>query len=192
MEKPNVKETLVTEGLRLMLAASYEAVGIQDVVKAAGVPKGSFYYYFSSKEAFGEAVIDEYTRHASEDYERVVGSAEGDSGAKARAYFEHLAAGYRKNNFSKGCLYGNLALEMADRSERLRARVNEGLIGWERSLGQLFRSDASVAARTNPDDLAKHLIQSWEGALIRMRAERSDRPLELFFRFSFAPQFLST
>jgi len=192
MEEPSTKETLVSEGLQLMLTAGYEAVGIQDVVKAAGVPKGSFYYYFSSKEEFAEAVIDEYTRRASEERERVMESVEGDSVAKVRAYFEHLADGYRKNKFAQGCLYGNLALEMADRSERLRLRVNAGLIGWEKSLARLFRSDASAAARTRPNDFAKHLIQSWEGALIRMRAERSDRPLELFFRFSFDPHFLST
>lgn len=177
----------MTEGLRLMLAGSYENVGVKDIVEAAGVPKGSFYYYFESKEAFGDAVVERYARLAERERDWVLATAEGTAPAKVRAYFQHLAASYRRRKFAEGCLFGNLAVEMADRSERLRARIHSGLSGWETALAHILASDGSLPPRASPEDVARHLVQSWEGALVRMRVEKTDRPLDLFFRFAFDP-----
>ena len=58
--KTTTKAALVDAGTRLILEQGYHQTGIQDVLQAAGVPKGSFYYYFPSKEAFGQAVIAQF------------------------------------------------------------------------------------------------------------------------------------
>lgn len=176
---------MVAEGLRLLLAGSYDKVGVKDIVDSASVPKGSFYYYFESKEAFGEAVVDRYAQLAEEEREQVLGRAEGGPVARVRAYFEHLAAGYRNRQFVEGCLFGNLALEMSDQSDRLRTRVDAGLRNWEAALARLLEGADSLPSGATGEEIARHLVQSWEGALVRMRSEKSERPLELFFRFAF-------
>ena len=58
--KATTKAVLVDAETRLILEQGYHQTGIQDVLQAAGVPKGSFYYYFPSKEAFGQAVIAQF------------------------------------------------------------------------------------------------------------------------------------
>ena len=62
MKKPaqETRQHILDVAKALMTQKGYTAVGLAEVVAAAGVPKGSFYYYFKSKEEFGQALLQEY------------------------------------------------------------------------------------------------------------------------------------
>jgi TetR/AcrR family transcriptional regulator, transcriptional repressor for nem operon len=60
METKSTREQLIDAGLRLIHQNGYIATGLKEILDAAGVPKGSFYHHFSSKEEFAKAVLEKY------------------------------------------------------------------------------------------------------------------------------------
>ncbi|PSM44944.1 TetR family transcriptional regulator [Streptomyces dioscori] len=106
----------------------YSALGVAEICKAAGVPKGSFYYFFDSKEALALAVIDEHWTGQRSTWERVL-SADTGPLDRLRRLFEETEAGQLAGQEScgsvAGCLFGNLTLEMSNQTESVRARLQE-------------------------------------------------------------------
>jgi TetR/AcrR family transcriptional repressor of nem operon len=178
-----VRDTIIQAGLNTIYADGYAATGIQRIVEAAAVPKGSFYTYFPSKEAFGTDVIDAYFERARARLERCLGNTELTPPARLEAYFDALIATFRDTGFLRGCLLGNFSAEAADHSAAIRARLVQHFRTWS----HLFEACIAEGQRHGqiPDRLpaavlADFMLNSWEGALLRMRAERSDAPLIAF------------
>lgn len=169
-------------------AGGYTATGIKDIVDAAGVPKGSFYNYFEDKEAFGAEVIDAYFSRGLPGLQELLGNPDVPPLERLRTYFETRVHGIRSSGYAKGCMLGNLSLEMADHSTAMRER----LAGHFRTWSALFETCIAQAQETGairnrlpPALLAQFLLNSWEGALLRMRVEKSDAPLNDFIEVVF-------
>ncbi len=181
MAKDDVREQLVEVGLRTLLAGGYNHTGVQDLVAAADVPKGSFYYYFGSKEDFACAVIDRYADRAT--VSAILDDRTRPPLERLRRYFEVLVPLYEERGFAQGCLLGNLSLEMADGSEAMRERLASGFARWQAMFAAVFREAADrgeLPVRSDPDALAAFCLDGWEGALLRMKAEKSAAPLRIF------------
>jgi len=186
MARDDVRAHLGEVGLQTFLAGGYNHTGVKDVVAAADVPKGSFYYYFGSKEDFACAVIDRYA-------DGTVASAILDDRTRPplerlRRYFEVLVPLYEGRGLAEGCLLGNLSLEMADQSAAMRARLAAGFARWQATLAAVFREAAArdeLPPGADPDALAAFCLDGWEGALLRMKAEKSAAPLRLFIAMVF-------
>lgn len=186
MAKGDVRDHLVEVGLQTFRAGGYNHTGVKDLVAAADVPKGSFYYYFDSKEDFACAVIDRYA-------DGTAGSAVLDDRthpplARLRRYFEMLASLYEGCELAEGCLFGNLSLEMADQSAAIQARLSAGFARWQATLAAVFYEAAGhgdLPPGTDPDALAAFCLDGWQGALVRMKAEKSAAPLHLFVAMVF-------
>jgi TetR/AcrR family transcriptional repressor of nem operon len=172
----NSRADLLEQGTQLMLRSGYAGTGLVELLQAAGVPKGSFYNHFESKEAFGiELVQRYYARH-----DRILASllAETDRSPleRVRSYFERLLQrAVDASPQARGCLLGMLALEMAGSSEPLRATVSDAFGRWQARLAELLRQAqvaGEVAPEQDPQPLAAMLIGGWEGALMRARASR--------------------
>ncbi|MGH8274025.1 MAG: TetR family transcriptional regulator C-terminal domain-containing protein [Gammaproteobacteria bacterium] len=188
MNVATAKERLLETGLELIHERGYHATGIQDILATAEVPRGSFYHYFPGKEAFCLAVID---RYAERGYHRLDSclSAQGYSPLqRARRFFDETRALYAAGECRRGCLLGNLGQELADVSEVCRRRVNRHLESWTVRLAQCLREaqDAGeLAGDIDANDYAAVLLNSWEGALLRMKLVRSVEPLDAFTRLYF-------
>lgn len=182
------REQLIEVGLKQIHAAGYGATGVNEILALADVPKGSFYHHFPSKEAFAEAVLQRYGEGETHRWETMLGDQNHGPLQRLRLYFEDLIATYGQSGPICGCLMGNLTLETADHSDRLQATLKSGFSDWEDAvaevLGEAVAKD-ELDSSANPRELASFIVNNWEGALLRSKAERSDRALELFMSFTF-------
>src|SRR5213594_3654247 len=142
--KATTKAALVDAGLHIMLEKGYHHTGIQDVLQAAGVPKGSFYYYFPSKEAFGLEVIAQFAAAYLARLEQYLGDTTASPLTRLRRHYEELLARFERRGCRGGCLIGNLSQELADQHPRLRAQLDAVLTSWRARYAQLFREAQAV------------------------------------------------
>jgi TetR/AcrR family transcriptional repressor of nem operon len=174
---------VIDVGLQAVLTGGLNATGVKDVAEAAGVPKGSFYYYFSSKEAFAEAVVDRYARAGADQRAALLADTGAPPLARLRRAFEAYLPVFEATGYTGGCLLGNVSVEAADHSEALRERVRTAFGAWQASLRAVLaeaETGGELPDGLGADAMAAFLVNAWEGALVRMRAERSAEPLRLF------------
>jgi TetR/AcrR family transcriptional repressor of nem operon len=178
---PDVRRRLLDAGLDLVHTRGFAASGVKDITDAAGVPKGSFYAYFPSKEAFSAAILEHYW---SDIETRLVPILDGNGLALKRItrFFHALADEHESRDFLLGCLIGNLSLELGGSSEPARAELLRILDRWNEALTACVRSgqDGSDGIRVDLDaaELAELLVEAWEGAALRGKVTRSRAPYD--------------
>ncbi|MFJ9627242.1 TetR/AcrR family transcriptional regulator [Streptomyces sp. NPDC101175] len=124
-------EKILAAGRSLFEARGYSALGVAEICRTAGVPKGSFYYFYESKEALALAVVDEHWAEQRREWTRVLSAAGGDAEPleRLRRLCEETEARLRVGQQGRGsvlgCLFGNLSLEMSHRTDAVRARLQE-------------------------------------------------------------------
>jgi TetR/AcrR family transcriptional regulator, transcriptional repressor for nem operon len=180
---PEVRHRLLAAGLDLVHARGFAASGVKDITDAAGVPKGSFYAYFPSKEAFAAAILEHYW---SDIEMRLLPILDEDGLAQERItrFFHALADEHEAGDFLLGCLIGNLSLELAGSSEPARTELTRILDGWNDALTACVRSGQAdggdIGADLDAGELASLLIEAWEGAALRGKVTRSRTPYDRF------------
>ena len=181
--KPDTRANLVRVGLEMMYADGYTATGIQGITERAGVPKATFYNHFSSKEEFGAEIVDAYYGRNEARHRDVFSNLDMPPLERLEGFFAERIAAYQSADFKRGCLLGNLSAEVADHSTLIRQSIAERLDGWsgffEACLAEA-QARGDIDARLAPAVLARFILNSWEGALLRMRAEHSDAALTEF------------
>ena len=186
--KAPTRAALVEAGLQIMLEKGYHHTGIQDVLQAAGVPKGSFYYYFPSKEAFALEVIAAFAAAYLERLEQSLGETTQSPLTRLRRHLEQTLARFARRGCRGGCLIGNLSQELADQSARFGAQLEAVLTSWRERYTRLFREAQAVGelrADLDPQHVADFYLNSFEGALLRAKVSKSPEPLRLFMTLMF-------
>lgn len=175
-------------GVKLIRNDSFKGVGINDVLREAGVPKGSFYHYFANKEAFGLDVARHYHADQMISAQSVLNDTDLDPFVCLRNFFDTAYEDYKKRGFGQGCLMCNLSSELAVENEAFHLLLQEQ---WN-ELSQLIskciaRSGQSFAGLEHLDatEAADWLLNAWSGALTRMKATRDGGPLRLFIKSIF-------
>ncbi|MFT4125589.1 MAG: TetR/AcrR family transcriptional regulator [Gordonia sp. (in: high G+C Gram-positive bacteria)] len=175
---------LLRTGVEILTEKGFSAVGIDEILGAAGVPKGSFYHYFGSKEAFGLALIDAYADYFAAKLDRWFGDDEIAAPLdRLCAFIADARAGMQRHGFRRGCLVGNLGQEMGVLPEAYRERLAAVLADWERRTAQCLRAarDAGeIAADADCAQLAEFFWIGWEGAVLRAKLDRSTDALDVF------------
>jgi TetR/AcrR family transcriptional repressor of nem operon len=182
------REHLIDVGLQLIHSTGYTASGVKQILDLANVPKGSFYHYFPSKEAFTQEVLSRYGTIETDRLEGFLSNRKLPPLKRLRKYFEALAAFYEQKNLTSGCLLGNLSLEIADHSPALQPVLSTAFDRWQQAIATTLREAVDrgdLPKSTKSDDLAAFLLSGWEGALVRMRADKSNKPLDNFIHFAF-------
>ena len=180
-----MREEIVEAALAQFHERGFNAAAVKDITDRAGVPKGSFYNHFESKEALAIVALQRYgegLRLAD------LANPEGEPVARIRASFEFLRDAVVASEFTRGCLFGNFGTEIIDHSESIRAAVQQGLGLWAELLGGAIadgQKAGNIRAELDPDQAARFLIGAWEGALIQARAEKSSVPFDIFFKLTF-------
>ncbi|MET0350881.1 MAG: TetR family transcriptional regulator C-terminal domain-containing protein [Rhizobacter sp.] len=177
----DIPERLLSAGLDLFLNQGYNATGIQQLTDHARVPKGSFYNHFASKEAFASAVVERYAELMRQSWERMMAGAPDEPMAAIRHVFAKMLRHHdRFAESPAGCLIGNFAAEIAVSSEACRQNLLTAQLAWRERLAGLIaagQAAGEIRADLDPIELSALTWSVWEGALLRMKVERSVQPL---------------
>lgn len=180
-DKTDIPQRLTQVGRELFSRQGYNATGIQAITDHAGVPKGSFYNHFESKEVFAVAIIGQYAEHLQRSWESMVAAAPAQPMAAIRYVFSQMVAYHERKELQAGCLVGNFAAEMALASDACRQGLLQAQLAWrERLAGMIESAQAAGEVRADlPAPVLSALAwDTWEGALLRMKLEKSTAPLQ--------------
>jgi TetR/AcrR family transcriptional regulator, transcriptional repressor for nem operon len=192
MPKPSNRDRILEAGLKVMYRKGYVGAGVRDIVAEASVPQGSFSNHFRSKEDFAREVLDLYFADLKQLVGEVLDDANRRPRERLRRYLDLITDRLVAAEFTLGCLIGDFSLEAAPQSEMLRTRLAEIFAEWRSPFAACIaegQGAGQIAATFAPVDLADFLLSSWEGAILRMKVERSAEPLERFKRIAFATMF---
>jgi TetR/AcrR family transcriptional repressor of nem operon len=184
----STRDHLIDVGLELMRKYGYGATGVQEILDAAGVPKGSFYHYFGSKEEFAAAVVERYVALEEVHCREVLENTRYVPLRRLRRYFEDLVRSAGQSAPIQGCLLGKLSLETAAASALLQGSLSSNFAGWQAAIASVVQEateKGDLPSSARPEALAGFLLNSWEGALLRSQADRSDKPLKDFLHYVF-------
>lgn len=181
------KQRLLDEGLALLLEQGYNHLGIHALLKEAGVPKGSFYHHFASKEDFAMQVIDEYMATVHDGLDACLGDDACSPLMRVRRFLELSKEKYREEGYF-GCLLGGLGQELSGVNERFRGKIEECLAEIASSFAVCFeaaKESGELSADADCRALADLLVDCWEGAALRSRLWRDPSPLDTVLDFYF-------
>lgn len=186
MARPNTRENIVQAGLKCLVERGFNAVGVQDITDAAGVPKGSFYNHFDSKEALGVEIVERYG--ANQTRREVLTDPKVSPLQRLRRHFDRISAIYIESHFTRNCILGGFSAELANQSETIRESLRRLYGQWSKDIETTIAEaqvKGEIASQTKASDLAAFLLDAYEGALLRARVERSRKPFDRFMNFAF-------
>jgi TetR/AcrR family transcriptional regulator, transcriptional repressor for nem operon len=183
-EKDEKKRELLASGSELMLCKGYHGTGVQQIVDAAGVPKGSFYNYFKSKEDFVVSAMEYRGRDAIRAFEQALAGGDLPPDQRIIGAFQRMIAAFEsKKDYTRGCFVGNMCQEMADANNAVAEKAEYLFRGYTAALAQCLRElqESDQNRRVlDADKLAEFIFNSWEGAVLRMKSSRNAQPLHAF------------
>jgi len=176
----DVRQHILDVARPLLLSKGFTAVGLAEVLAAARVPKGSFYHYFGSKEAFGEAVLEDYFGNYLVHTDTLL-AGPGTAAQRLLAFFNDWLDSQTGDEAQSRCLAVKLGAEVCDLSESMRTALERGTGGVIERLARCIedgRADGSVTPALEAHAIAAMLYQSWLGASLLAKIARDRAPLD--------------
>jgi TetR/AcrR family transcriptional regulator, transcriptional repressor for nem operon len=181
MPRPSTRDRILVAGRDVLHRHGFSASGVAEITAAAGVPKGSFYNHFPSKEAFACAVLDDYWEQGGPACALLSGSKPVPE--RVREHFKALDKLVAANAYAAGCMLGNFAIEASPLSDTLRKHVALHYAHWTSQLAACLDEGQKAGAISNAvpaETLAGFLIGAWHGAVQRAKVERNGRATTAF------------
>jgi TetR/AcrR family transcriptional repressor of nem operon len=186
--KPSHRETILKEGLRVVHQRGFANAGVREIVRAAGVPQGSFTNHFPSKEAFGLAVIDLYFAGSRRVIQDTLLNDALPPLQRLRQWLEANRANLGEEGMRNGCLFGNFTAEACAGSEAIRQKLvavfAEIQAGVAYCLNAAVRQ-GEVRPDLDADEIAAFIVTSMQGATLLSKAQRSAAPVDRLERILF-------
>ena len=182
MKKSNLdmRQHIIDVAKSLMTHKGYTAVGLMEVLTTAGVPKGSFYHYFRSKEEFGQALLEEYFQEYIGRVD-IVMAAQGTGAERLIGYLSYWAKTQAFDHPEEKCLVVKLGAEVCDLSEDMRSVLEEGTALIIQRITRCIEqgmADGSITSTQNAETLAESLYQLWLGASLLVKVRNTTAAFE--------------
>ncbi|PAZ10908.1 TetR family transcriptional regulator [Streptomyces sp. SA15] len=177
----DTRRIILDTAQRIMARKGYSAVGINEVLAEAGVPKGSFYHYFASKDAFGEAILKSYFADYLADMDGILAGSGQSAAERLMAYWQQWRETQSLEECQGKCLAVKLGAEVADLSESMRLALKEGTSAIVDRIERTITSgleDGSLSVDGEARDVAQALYDMWLGASVMAKIHRSLAPLD--------------
>lgn len=181
MSKPSVRDKLLESGLKTLHQQGFNGCSVQDITGTAGVPKGSFYNHFESKEALAMAALDVFWESGA-GRRAILSDPNLEPIERLRLHFSKLTAALARMDFEPGCMIGNFSAEMPS-NPSFQARLTEIYADWSREVEACIEEAKSLGqlkVELPSHVLAGFLVAAWEGAVLRSKAERDGAALKAF------------
>jgi len=185
LPRPSNRNDILAAGMKLFIERGFSACSVQDITDAAGVPKGSFYNHFKSKESLAAEIVTEYGKGTTD--RTILTNAQLPALTRLKKHFSALNEYFSRCN--DGCLVGKFMAEVSDDTPEIRDRLLRVLNLWQGQISAVIaegQKQGSIRSDLNAEDLAAFLIDSYEGAILRTRVEKSPRALKYFVKFVFS------
>lgn len=185
LARPNTRNAVLKAGMKLFTERGFSASGVQDITESAGVPKGSFYNHFKSKEALAADILTEYGKGTTD--RSILTNPAFPALTRLKKHFAALNEYFSRCN--DGCLVGKFMAEVSDYTPLIRERLLSVLNLWGEQLSSAIadgQEQGTIRKDLRADDLAAFLIDSYEGAILRMRVEKNPRALKSFVKIVFS------
>lgn len=186
--KRDARQAILDAGADLIHRQGFHNTGLADILAAAGVPKGSFYFYFKSKEDFGLALVEHHAQRMAGVSASLLDQGDDPPLVRMRSLFQTFREFQAEGGCVRGCPLGNLAQEMSDLSPAMRQALQTAMAAMSSRLAGLLaqaRDRGELKPGLDPERAAAFILDSWEGALLRMKVEKNPRPLLRFEEFLF-------
>jgi len=177
----DVREHILATGQRIMAGKGFSAVGLNEILKDAGVPKGSFYHYFGSKEAFGVAMLERYFDDYLADLDRTLSQSGLNMAQRLMNYWQIWQESQSFSDCQGKCLAVKLGAEVADLSDTMRVTLQSGTSGIISRLAQALETgmtEGSLVIDDKPRTVAESLYQLWLGASVMVKIVRHTGPFD--------------
>ena len=175
--------SLIFSGVSLLTQKGFEATGLDEVTKKAGLPKGSFYAYYDSKESFGLALIDAYDDFFAQMLDRSYLNESLTPLERINSFIMEARANMVQRNFDRGCLVGNLGQEITVLPTVYRKKLIDVLCKWQKKTEACLNQaqiDGEISPHINCEEKAKLFWIGWEGAILRAKLECRPDPIDIF------------
>ncbi len=177
----DTREHLLATGEEIILGKGYAAVGLSEILGTAGVPKGSFYHYFRSKEEFGVEMLKRYFDNYDQRLVDLLVNGEGTARERLTVYFSRWIDRHNECSCHMSCLAVKLAGEVSDLSESMREALAVGMSRVILRIADTIRAgieDGSIAPTRSTDDMAKALYSLWVGASLLYKVQHDPAVLD--------------
>lgn len=181
MGRQSKRSDILKAGVEVLHKRGYAVTSVDSIVEAAGVPKGSFFNHFQSKEEFAIEALEAYFTPWTEKSEAILNDGKMDPSEKLAALLL-VATGKAKGNY-EGCMVGNMSLELAHISEPVRLLLVKIFDAWSLSFERLIREgqeEGSFKSTLAPKKMARFIVNLFQGAIMRAKVEHSDRATKEF------------
>lgn len=178
----DVRDNILATGQRLMAVKGFSAVGLNEILAEARVPKGSFYHYFGSKDAFGEAMLEEYFHAYLLDLDATLAKPGMTMAERLMSYWSGWQQTQSFYDCQGKCLAVKMAAEVADLSEAMRLSIKRGTSGIISRLARAIEqgvAEGSLAIDADADGTANSLYQLWLGTSVMVKISRDTQPFDM-------------
>ena len=184
------KEDIIQSGYDLFYEKGYSVTGIKEITEKIDIPKGSFYNHFKSKEEFGIAVLDNYIQKNIAFLKQVLLNPEQSPINNLKQFFnDYIKLQEEELECSKGCLMANLTMELADVNQAFQLKAMNGFetvtAVFENCLNRA-KDLGEINIDTDTETMASFIVNSWQGAALRMKADKSTDALKTFYQTLFS------
>lgn len=177
----DTREHLLATGEQLCLARGFTGMGLSELLRTAEVPKGSFYHYFRSKEAFGVIMLERYYQRFTQQLSFQLNAPDGSHGNRLLSWYQETLYEFCARGRMNNCLAVKLSAEVCDLSEDMRTALDRGATRVMALLAQSLeqaRQDKELSFEGETQALAQVLYALWLGASLQAKLSRSPVPLE--------------
>ncbi|KTB57320.1 MULTISPECIES: TetR/AcrR family transcriptional regulator [Pseudomonas] len=180
-ETKSTRQAILDTAQVIVGRKGFSAVGLNEILQAAEVPKGSFYHYFNSKDAFGVVLLDSYFDHYVNGMQQLFDQPELSGFAKLMRYWHSWVDNQTGCTDTGKCLAVKLGAEVSDLSEPMRLALQRGTARTIALLAEALQhgvEDGSLPAQSHPESLARRLYALWLGTSVMSKITRTSAPFD--------------
>jgi TetR/AcrR family transcriptional regulator, transcriptional repressor for nem operon len=177
------KEKVVQAAMELFHRKGFQATGLEEILAQSGVCKSNFYYHFKSKDELGLSVLDEKMKEMRRDYiDPTLGDMAWEPKQRLIRFFDAMIRFCGEHGCSRGCIFGNMTLELADHHEGMRSLLEAFFKDLENRIVCTLREGADGGGidlrGMQPEETATAVVSLLQGGILLTKGYKDTSPLQ--------------